>query len=63
MLGGVVGLRVEEKSEEFKSGSWHDESFSEKQATGAPPEDIVILGSLLYHNDMVLASTILESSL
>ena len=31
MLGGVVGLRVEEKSEELKSGSWHDESFSEKQ--------------------------------
>ena len=29
------------------------ESFSERQeATGAPPGDIIILGSLFYHNDI-----------
>ena len=31
MLGGVVGMRLQEESEEFKEGSWHDESFSEKK--------------------------------
>ena len=30
MLGGVVGMRLQEESEEFKEGSWHEESFSEK---------------------------------
>ena len=31
VLGGVVGMRLQEESEEFKQGSWHDESFSEKK--------------------------------